>query len=827
MSKLFKGIGCWLLLIVVNTQLLAQPLSPPGPPCGTQNPTPQQIRSLTEQGRVALERKRASRAVFTAITYVPIRPHIVRRSDGTGGLTLAHLNQAMALANSYYLSNGYGIQFYFAGTTPDYIDSDKLFNNLFPYPEGATVDGRDAANALNQYYVPYGSVSGYAYYPFNGLQSTRSFIATQETAPLPELVAHELGHTFSLLHTFGDAPTSELVTRGPGANCSTNGDLLCDTPADPYGKAGTYLVNTVGGCPQYDPTSTARDAAGMAYSPSITNIMSYYKPCTHDFTPDQYSRMQEGLAMRQAHTAYSLDAPPTDVAAPSNLQVNVAGSLVSLTWQDNASNEMGYFIERSTSPSTGFVPIGGVGPNMSTFTDNNSLAQGRYYYRLRPSNATTASISSTVAVTLSGLSTTITGTYAQLSWPSLGTNVTYELQWRAVGAPDWIVLPNLTSTTAGLSGLTSNTTYEWRIKLSGSDHFEGAVSFTIPCQAPATLSVSAPSQSAYISWSPSVAGQTYSLRWRLVGAPDWTYVPNPGSTSRYVLTGLQPTTDYQWQVQGVCSPTSSSPYSYVQTFTTSPCPTLNSLQAANIGSSSAYLTWVRFDEPGQTTDLRYRVAGRADWTLVSNIPTMAYGLSGLVSNTQYQWQVRTHCPSGPYSDFSSLANFTTRQCAMPTSPSTNSTTDNSATLGWYTANWTIDARAEIRWRAVGTADWTMVGSLSLTAFGLTTYTLPSLASSTQYEWQLSIRCSPTESTAFSSSLFFQTKVLCEMYTVKGGNWNDQSVWSCGRVPVTTDVVHIKHGVILPQNYQGEARRLLYDSPVPVTWQAGARLRLSQ
>ena len=127
--------------------------------------------------RQALATKRASNAAFASITYVPIRPHILRRSDGTGGMSLASINQVMAVTNSYYLSNGFGIQFYFCGTSPDYVDNDAQYNSVTD--EDAITQGHDATNAMNQYYVNSfaSGAGGYAYYPANALFSTRSFIA--------------------------------------------------------------------------------------------------------------------------------------------------------------------------------------------------------------------------------------------------------------------------------------------------------------------------------------------------------------------------------------------------------------------------------------------------------------------------------------------------------------------------------------------------------------------------------------------------------------------------------------------------------------------------
>ncbi len=411
-SVVFMKNSYWLLwlgiFLLFYSSVAAQRHKPIPVECAVPTLTTAQRQILEQQAYDALIAKKGTNATFTSITYVPIRPHILRKSDGTGGMSLASINQVIAITNTYYLLNGYGIQFYLAGTAPDYVDNDAYFNSYDPANEDALAGSRDATNALNQYYVNNFSagIGGYAYYPANDIYSTRSFILNEDynlDDMGNRLVPHELGHTFNLIHTFGDnngtAGTTELVTRGAGANCATTGDLLCDTPADPYGKQGANLINDANGCPIYNPNSTARDANNALYSPSVQNIMSYYFPCTHNFTAGQYDRMQAGLALRQSHTAYSLTYPPTLVLPPSNVVASLSNNQVKVTWQDNGTNEMGYFIERSLSPSTGFVLIGGVGPNTTTFTDTKTTAFTTYYYRIKPSNSTTTGLSPTASVT--------------------------------------------------------------------------------------------------------------------------------------------------------------------------------------------------------------------------------------------------------------------------------------------------------------------------------------------------------------------------------------------------------------------------------------------
>jgi hypothetical protein len=84
--------------------------------------------------------------------------------------------------------------------------------------------------------------------------------------------------------------------------------------------------------------------------------------------------------------------PPTAPAGPTTLQTTAALSQVSLTWTDNANNETGFEIERSTSGSGGpFSPLALVGPDVMTYNDTGLSAGSEYCYRVRAVNAVGAS----------------------------------------------------------------------------------------------------------------------------------------------------------------------------------------------------------------------------------------------------------------------------------------------------------------------------------------------------------------------------------------------------------------------------------------------------
>lgn len=104
------------------------------------------------------------------------------------------------------------------------------------------------------------------------------------------ILAHELGHFFSLIHThvqntYNPVPTTDELVNG--SNCATAGDFICDTPADP--GLYSFRIAPAPACQYIDTVTT--DINGDLYNPILNNFMSALSWCTNDFTPEQFSRM--------------------------------------------------------------------------------------------------------------------------------------------------------------------------------------------------------------------------------------------------------------------------------------------------------------------------------------------------------------------------------------------------------------------------------------------------------------------------------------------------------------------------------------------------------
>ncbi|MCB0663306.1 MAG: hypothetical protein KDC24_11235 [Saprospiraceae bacterium] len=112
-------------------------------------------------------------------------------------------------------------------------------------------------------------------------------VVKNSLGPDSKTLQHLMGHYFGLLHTFENAP-AELVN---GTNCDTEGDLICDTPADPYrlGDDPASYLDTQVPCRF---TLEELDDNGEYFRPDVGNYMSYYpEACRCGYTYEQYLKM--------------------------------------------------------------------------------------------------------------------------------------------------------------------------------------------------------------------------------------------------------------------------------------------------------------------------------------------------------------------------------------------------------------------------------------------------------------------------------------------------------------------------------------------------------
>ena len=97
----------------------------------------------------------------------------------------------------------------------------------------------------------------------------------------------------------------------------------------------------------------------------------------------------------------------------------------------------------------------------------------------------------------------------------------------------------------------------------------------LPCTAPTGLSSSViTSGSATVNWSVVSGAANYDVDYSLAGINSWTNVATATSSTSVNITGLNPSTPYDWRVRSNCGVSGSSGYSAGQFTTTAivTCP---------------------------------------------------------------------------------------------------------------------------------------------------------------------------------------------------------------------------------------------------------------
>jgi hypothetical protein len=167
-----------------------------------------------------------------------------------------------------------------------------------------------------------------------------------------------------------------------------------------------------------------------------------------------------------------------------------------------------------------------------------------------------------------------------------------------------------------------------------------------PCGAPYDFTVSEQSEtSVAISWQPLSGVGSYQVRYRLNGTTAWSAVTTV--TQPFVIySSLLPDTDYEFQVRSLCGGSYSS-FSPAQLFATKITATtcqipVHSTVVAGVNNAQVFWNAV----PGATGyTLRWRLQGATTWGSTATTTPANFNITGLLANTNYQYQVRANCPA--------------------------------------------------------------------------------------------------------------------------------------------------------------------------------------
>lgn len=282
-----RGIGGAVAAVAVAALLATAPAAGQARECGTALGPETAAALLAQQRAGAYERpsRGKDQPEIQHVLRIPLAIHVVRRWNASEGLSSTDVDQTIADANAHYAPAG--MEFFQSGLIR-YIDNEAFYYNIDTQAEIDALRQTDVvANAVNVYFTANleyegGVLCGQASFTTDAVQGVVLANGCTAAGGNQSTFAHELGHYFDLFHTHETAMGVECPNY---SNCSTAGDLLCDTPADPTLDSG----NMNSSCAY---TGTAQ-ACGSAYAPDTHNLMSYADPksCRDHFSQGQIDRM--------------------------------------------------------------------------------------------------------------------------------------------------------------------------------------------------------------------------------------------------------------------------------------------------------------------------------------------------------------------------------------------------------------------------------------------------------------------------------------------------------------------------------------------------------
>ncbi len=334
------------------------------------------------------------------------------------------------------------------------------------------------------------------------------------------------------------------------------------------------------------------------------------------------------------------------------------------------------------------------------------------------------------------------------------TQITATLSWVTGGASNWDLeygikgfslgmgtfVYNVSTNSYSVSGLMTNTAYDFYVRDScgvrNVSKWIGPQSFrTLSCPAPSSLSASHITQTTTtVSWVTGGASE-WDLEYGIKGFSLGTGTRISTTTNSYFVSGLMTNRAYDFYVRDSCGVRNVSKWIGPQSFRTLSCPAPSSLSASNITQTTATLSWVAGVGVGAVSwDLEYGIRGFSlgTGTRISTT-TNSYSVSGLVTNTAYEFYVRNNCGVGNVSKWIGPQSFRTLICPVPSSLSASNITQTRATLLWVTGganNWDLEYGIKGFSFGTGTRIKTTINS----------YSVSGLVTNTAYEFYVRDSC---------------------------------------------------------------------------------------
>lgn len=270
--------------------------------------------------------------------------------------------------------------------------------------------------------------------------------------------------------------------------------------------------------------------------------------------------------------------------------INITATSATATWNP-VSGANSYDVEYKASSSGSWITIA-YGTTSTTWGLAAMSPSTTYDWRVRAncssgvsnytqSQFTTQGLSSCNAPT--GVSTlNITTSSAIATWNAVSGANSYNVDYKASSSGQWInIASGITSTSWNLYGMSSSTTYDWRVRAncsSGNSNYTETQFSTLSlsettCNAPGELFTSnITASTATVNWSAVNGAFSYTVEYKPAFTGSWITAASATYSTSVNLYSLSGTTTYDWRVKANCTLTESSVYTTAQFSTSGSTP---------------------------------------------------------------------------------------------------------------------------------------------------------------------------------------------------------------------------------------------------------------
>ena len=292
--------------------------------------------------------------------------------------------------------------------------------------------------------------------------------------------------------------------------------------------------------------------------------------------------------------------------------------------------------------------------------------------------------SSCEGVLVSGLAAgNVSATNATLTWAAISPNPStgyYQLRYKPTASSTWIDggTSSYLATSKTYSALSPGTQYEYQIRrVCSSDGF-GAWSASVifstvssGCGSPMVFNApTATSSTVTLSW-PAVTGSGwFEFQYKATSSGTWLSAGTAaGSSTTRIVSGLNPSTSYDFRGRTYCPNGVASAWSSVLTTSTtvlSGCELPPVLLVGSVTGTTATINWTAVSGAAWY-EFRYKPSSSGTWISGGTAAAGATSktLTGLIQSTQYDFQAKTYCAGGsPSSDWSATTQFTTNSAGF-------------------------------------------------------------------------------------------------------------------------------------------------------------------